>query len=174
MKDENEITEERRKAYVLLRKKLGPQYKVAAMLGITRETLNKRERGVAVIYRESELALQALAALPQDEREPVVVPKTERRASVILVMFGRALEEAADAKRRERLMLADLQGKAGVCVPVRGPRNAAGQISPRWEFWVKSVAARKKAAENVTIFARALRAAGQLEEAKQQYCKKIK
>lgn len=152
--------------YATLRKTLGSQGKVARMLGVTRETLNKRERVGVAISREAELALRALAAMEPEDREPPA-PKAVRRVSVMQVLFGRALEEARTAKRRERLMLLDLTGRPGVCRPVRGPRLDGGQVSPRWTFWIKSASERKKTAENVTVIACALRAAGQLEAAKE-------
>ena len=52
------------------RSNLGTQAEVAAMLGVTRGTIAKRETGTVEINREAELALLMLAKLPKSRRTP--------------------------------------------------------------------------------------------------------
>lgn len=47
--------------YKTLRKRLGTQAEVAALLGVARATVNRRENGKEPITREAALAIQALA-----------------------------------------------------------------------------------------------------------------
>ena len=54
--------------YQTERKKRGTQESVAAMLGVARETLARRETGALPINREAELALLALPAKRRKRR----------------------------------------------------------------------------------------------------------
>lgn len=47
--------------YKTLRKRLGTQAEVAALLGVARASVNRRENGKKPITREAALAIQALA-----------------------------------------------------------------------------------------------------------------
>ena len=55
--------------YKKTRESLGTQAEVAALLGVARETIARRETGKDRITREAALALLGLSKLPKDERE---------------------------------------------------------------------------------------------------------
>lgn len=56
--------------YRALRKAMGTQAEVAAMLEAARETIARRETGKDRITREAALALEALAKRPKNRRTP--------------------------------------------------------------------------------------------------------
>lgn len=141
-----------------MRKRIGNQAQVARMLGIARETLNGREKGRGPLCFEAQLAMKALAAMRPEERI-AGVPKVEGQATTLQVLFGRAVEAARASKRKLRARMEDLAGKpAFKLAAVRGPYNAVGGKSPRWELWLREGAEHRRLTENVAVFARALRA----------------
>ena len=56
--------------YKTLRSSLGTQAEVAALLGVARETIARRETEKDRITREAALALEALTKRPKNQRTP--------------------------------------------------------------------------------------------------------
>lgn len=142
--------------YRQIRKIIGSQTKVAKLLGVSRETLVRREdvRGTTLITREAALALRALAYLPEEQQEPEPTGEPVKHQPAFRVLIGRALAEARKAKHQAMLMRGDLLARPGAFKAVRGPGSA------RWGFWAKAVERHKQASDAVTVFVRAARAGG--------------
>lgn len=56
--------------YRILRKSIGTQAKVAALLGVDRVTIARRESGTMRITREAELAIEMLGKVPKISEVP--------------------------------------------------------------------------------------------------------
>lgn len=148
--------------YIKLRKALGSQRLVGAMLGLSREAMNRRERSGSV-NREAMLALQALHSMPVDQRMPrddEDAPGAVKFVTAADLLLQKAILEARQAKARKRALLADLDGRVGIARPIRGPGPAGDSPSPRWGFWLRGLSEHRRCTEVVTSLVQAMRSAG--------------
>lgn len=74
--------------YKRLRKKIGTQAEAATKLGVTRETINKREAGSMLITTEAAAALSQLSK--RKTRKPKTVEQTESFTAALKQLSTRA------------------------------------------------------------------------------------